>query len=230
MRRSWTIGLIAVFAALHVVLYLLPGPWRSWAIYLEPLEGIILGPFAGFFAAFLGSSIARMVKPSVDWMFGVVAEPIGVLVCGLLVTGRWKWVVAIYGVMLSSYFVHPFGRLFPLWTILDILVALVLIYPVSRVSEHVYAADVAKSSRAVVLVSFVGTVADSLTRVFLLVPAGLYQLFGLSFEALYYGVFIPGAVGSYIEDVIVVVVSVLIGVPVLIALRNIPVLEYPLTQ
>ncbi len=105
----------------------------------------------------LGSSMARMVRPSVDWMFGVVAEPMGVLVCGLLVTGRWKWVAAIYGVMVSSYFVHPFGRLFPLWTILDILVALVLIYPVSRVSKHVYAADVATSSRAVVLVAFVGT-------------------------------------------------------------------------
>ncbi len=174
--------------------------------------------------------MARMVRPSVDWMFGVVAEPMGVLVCGLLVTGRWKWVAAIYGVMLTSYFAHPFGRLFPLWTILDILVALVLIYPVSRVSKHVYAADVATSSRAVVLVAFVGTVADSLTRVFLLVPAGLYQLFGLSFEGLYYGVFIPGAVGSYIEDVIVVIVSVLVGVPLLIALRNIPALEYPLTQ
>ena len=37
-----------------------------------------MGPIAGFSAVFLGSSVARMIKPSADWMFGVIAEPVGV--------------------------------------------------------------------------------------------------------------------------------------------------------
>ena len=230
MRKSWKIGLIGIFAAVHVVLYLPPGPWRSWSVYLEPMEGIILGPFAGFFAAFFGSSIARMIKPSADWMFGIVAEPVGVLVCGLLVTGRWKWAAAMWAIMLTAYFVHPFGSMLPLWTIADILVAFAIIYPVSKISKSVFETDVKRSSRALILVSFVGTVADSLTRVFLLVPAGLYLLFDLSYDALLYGLFIPGAIGSYIEDIIVSVVSVSVGVPLLAALRKIPTLKYPLTQ
>ena len=59
-------------------------------IYLEPIEGIVLGPWAGFFAAFIGSIVARMIKPIDDWMFGIVAEPMGVLACGLLAKGLWS--------------------------------------------------------------------------------------------------------------------------------------------
>jgi len=52
--------LTATFAALHAVLAFLSLGigWRNWAVYLEPFEGIILGPTNGFFAALLGSSIA----------------------------------------------------------------------------------------------------------------------------------------------------------------------------
>jgi len=59
MRKSLQLSLIAVFAALHVVLYFVSfGLWRNWGIYLEAIEGIILGLRIGFLAAFFGSSIA----------------------------------------------------------------------------------------------------------------------------------------------------------------------------
>lgn len=229
VRKSLKFGSIAVFAAFHSALYLPPGPWRSWAIYLEPIEGIILGPFAGFFAALIGSCIARMIKPDIFWMFGVIAEPLGVLVSGFLAKGRWKPVMIIYVVMITAYFMHPYGRMLPLWTILDILFALVLVYPVAKLGKWVFEENVKRLSRALVLISFVSTVADSLTRVFLLVPVGLYTFFGWSFNVLCYAWFIPGAIGSYIEDLIVVTISVAIGVPLLIALRKIPTFNYPLT-
>jgi len=228
MRKSWKIGLITTFAALHSTLYLLPSPWRSWSVYLEPIEGIVLGPKAGFPAALIGSLIARMIKPNGEWMFGVVAEPTGVLVSGLLAKRSWKWVMVIYTIMLTAYFVHPFGRMFPLWTILDILFAFFLIYPVAKIGNSVFEGDVKRLSIALVFISFVGTVADSLTRVFLLIPAGLYTLFGLSFDALY-GWFIAGAIGSYIEDLTVIIISFLVGVPLLIALQKLPAFKYPLT-
>lgn len=220
---------VGVFAALHVILYFMSfGLWRNWAIYLEPIEGIILGPWAGFSAALIGSIVARAIKPIDFWMFGIVAEPMGVLACGLLAKGRWKPVIAIYAFMLTAYFVHPFGTWLPLWTILDILFAFALIYPVAKMSRSLFEENVKRLPISLILVSFVGTVTDALTRVFLLIPAGLYMFFGWPPEGVYF-VFVTGAVDSYVEDVLVVVVSLLVGVPLLVALRRILNLKQPLS-
>lgn len=222
MRKSTRISFIAVFAAFHATLYFLSFDlWRNWAIYLIPIEGFILGPKAGFFAALLGSVIGRTIKPTDFWMFGIVAEPLGVLVCGLLAKGRWKLTMSIYVAMLAAYFVHPFGRWLPLWTILDIIVAIVLIYPVSKIGRYVYEEHAIRSSVSVVAISFIGIVMDSLTRVFLLVPVGLYNFFGWPPEVVYV-VFVEGAVVSYIEDALVVAIALLVGVPLLMALRKLP--------
>ena len=216
-------SLTAVFAALHAVLYFISfGLWRNWGIYLESIEGIILGPKIGFFAAFLGSSIARMVKPDAFWMFGIIAEPISVLMAGLLAKAKWKPVLAVYAIMISAYFVHPFGRALPLWTILDILFALVLIYPAAKLGGNLFKADVKRLTIALVLISFVCIATDSLVRVFLLVPCGGYSLFPEffgSFEMLY-AAFVGAAIDSYIEDLIVVFVSFLVGVPLMISLSK----------
>lgn len=223
------VSLIGLFAALHVTLYFLSfGLWRNWAIYLEAIEGIVLGPWAGFSAALIGSIVARAVKPVDVWMFGIVAEPLGVLACGFLAKGRWKPVMGVYAVMLAAYFLHPFSRWLPLWTILDILVALILVYPVARISKNIFGEDVKRLSISLVLTSFVGTATDALGRVFLLIPVGLYTFFGWSPEVVY-SIFIMGAVDSYIEDVLVIIVSFLVGVPLLMALRKIPRFKFPLT-
>jgi hypothetical protein len=221
MRKTFQLSLTAVFAALHAVLYFVSfGLWRNWAIYIESIEGIILGPRIGFLAAFLGSSIARMARPDSLWMFGIIAEPVSVLAAGFLAQTRWKPVLALYALMLIPYFVHPFGRAFPLWTIMDILLALVLIYPAAKLSKNLFKTDVKKLTIALVLISFVCTTTDSLTRVFLLVPCGFYNMFpGLfgGFEGLYL-MFVGAAADSYVEDLIVVIVSFLVGVPLLIGL------------
>jgi hypothetical protein len=230
MRRLSTknIALVGVFAALHVILYFMSfGLWRNWAIYLEPIEGIVLGPWAGFSAALIGSITARMIKPVDVWMFGIVAEPMGVLACGLLVKRRWKPVIAIYAFMLTAYFVHPFGRWLPLWTIMDILLAFALIYPVTKISKGLFEESFKHFPITLILVSFIGTVTDALTRVFLLIPAGLYMVFGWPPESVYF-IFVAGAIDSYIEDVLVVLVSILVGTPLLVALRKIH-LKLPLS-
>ena len=78
------------------------------------------------------------------------------------------------------------------------------------------------------LLSFVCTTTDALTRVFLFIPIGLYTLFGLTPEGVY-STFVMGAIDSYVEDLLVVVVSFLVGVPILVTLRRIPRLRYLLT-
>jgi len=222
-------SLIGMFAALHSILYLIPiGLWRSLSIYLEPLEGIILGPYAGFLAVLIGSIIARLIKPTGLWMFGVFAEPIGALACGLIVKGRWKTLLLIYAVMLGAYFIHPLGREIPLWTILDVLAAPVLIYPAARFSRRLPEADACQISFATSLIAFIGCVTDSLARIFLLIPAGLYIILGLPKSAVYMA-FLAEAAGSYIEDILTVVFAFTAGSSILLALRRIPGIRYPLS-
>jgi len=226
------IGLIAIFAALHATLYLLSPPilWRNWAIYLEPIEGILLGPGAGFYTALIGSLIGRTIKPTDPslFIFGVIAEPLGVSVCGFLAKGRWRSVMPIYAIMLTAYFVHPFGRWLPIWTVLDILFAFTLIYGAAKIGDWVSMSDVKRLSASLALISFIGVATDALVRVFLLVPGGLYMLLTSSPDVVYW-IFVTGAIDSFTEDVLVVIVSFLVGVPLLVALQKIPGLKYPLT-
>ncbi len=194
-----------------------------------PIEGIILGPSIGFASALIGSSIARLIKPSIWWLFGIIAEPIGVATAGLLAKGKWKEVQLVYGVMLSAYFLHPYGRMLPLWTVLDLLVAIVIVYPVSKIGRWIWTERLQKITIALLLIAFVSTIADSVTRVFLLVPCGYYQILGFSYDELAYCWFIPGAVGSYVEDCLVSVVTFVAGVPLLLSLKKALGLNQPLS-
>jgi hypothetical protein len=229
LRITQKIALIAVFAALHAVLFLPEGPWRSFVIYLMPIEGIVLGPSVGFVAALIGSGIARLIKPNIFWMFGIIAEPIGVAAAGLLTKGRGKEIQLIYGVMLGAYFLHPYGRMLPLWTVLDLLVAFALVYPVSKIGTWIWTEQAKKFAAALLLIAFVSTVADSMTRVFLLIPCRLYEFFGLSYDVLAYEWFIPGAVGSYIEDCLVSAATLIAGFPLLLSLKKAIGLTQPLS-
>ena len=228
MRPSLKIALTGVFAALHTVLYFASfGLWRNWAIYIEPVEGILLGPWAGFSAALIGSGVGRMIRPDPLWMFGIVAEPLSVLVIAFLMRRRWIPVLAAYGAMLLASLVS-FGTSIPLWTVVDVLLALVLIYPIARFHRLGIYDNRRLLPLSVVLISFVGTVTDSLTRIFLFIPAGLYLVLGLDFQGAV-NIFIASAVASYVEDVIVVLLSFLVIVPLLLALRRMKEFQYPLT-
>lgn len=229
-RKTKNIVTISVFAALHTVLDIIHGPWRQWSVYLEPLEGMTLGPKIGIAAALIGSVVRATITGNPLAIFGIAAEPAGVAVAGFLISGYWLPVVLLYAAMLGAYFIHPYGRLLPLWTILDVLVALALIYPTAKIGRKLLAdrKNAKNLMLFVLLASFVSTVTDSLVRIFLLVPVGLYTLFFPTFEVLY-SVFVFGAVGSYIEDVMVTVVSLMISVPTLLAIEESKLIRWPLS-
>jgi hypothetical protein len=77
------------------------------------------------------------------------------------------------------------------------------------------------------LISFVCIAADSLVRIFLLIPCGLYSLFPQFFGSyeMLHAVFVGAAIDSYIEDLIVVLVSFIVGVPLLLAILKQKLLE-----
>jgi hypothetical protein len=183
---------------------------------MESIEGIILGPYAGLIAAFIGSSIARMIQPDPLWMFGIIAEPVTVLVAGFLARGRWKQSLAVYAIMLSAYFIHPFGRALPPWIVLDLLVALFVFYPAAKLSHSLFEFDLKRLTITLILISFACSTTDALVRLFMLIPGGLYVLFFRTFEEIS-AVVVPAAVYSYVEDALVVTVAILVGVPLLVA-------------
>ena len=231
MKRFSTksVAFVGVFAALHVILYFMSfGLWRNWSIYLTPIAGVVLGPWAGFSAALIGSILARAIKPIDVWMFGIVAEPLAALAAGFLAKRQWKPVIAVYAAMLVPYFLHPVGRWLPLWTILDLLFALVMVYPAARLAGNLFTDKTRLLPVSLVLVSFVAVATDALARVLLLVPVGLSSIITDSPEVVY-AIFVAGAVDSYIEDILVVIVTLVVGVPLLLVLRRILHLRQPLT-
>lgn len=214
-------ALASSFAALHAVLYFISfGLWRNWGIYLETIEGAILGPRIGFTAALIGALVARIIKPDPLWMFGVIAEPVSVLAAALLAQSKWKPVLGLYIATLLAYFLHPYGRNLPLWTILDVLAALALIYPAAKIGGTLYAGDFKRLPVKLALISFVCIATDSLIRIFLLIPCGLHYLFFESFSSLQ-ATFVEAAAWSYTEDLIVVVVSLTVGTPLLFTMFKI---------
>jgi len=78
--------------------------------------------------------------------------------------------LAIYIIILSAYFIHPLGRQLPIWTVLDILLALMLIYPTAKMCRKLFEDDPKRSAVSLVLASFISTVTDALVRVFLFIP------------------------------------------------------------
>ena len=226
-----TVAFIGVFAAFHATLYLISPPflWRNWAIYLSPIEGMVLGPWAGFISALIGSTIGRVLLPSPLWMFGIIAEPLSVMTAGFLTRGKWQPVIALYAVMLTAYFVSPIGQSLPLWPMLDTIVAVCLVYPAAKFGKNLFSENLELLPVSLVIVSFVTVVTDGLTRVFLFIPAGLYSsVLGLSPDATALA-FIAGGIDSFIEDALVVLITLFAGVPILLALRNFLNLKKPLS-
>ncbi len=227
---SKTVAFVAVFAAFHVTLYLISPPvlWRNWAIYLAPIEGIVLGPWAGFSAALLGSIIGRVIIPTPLWMFGVFSEPLSVMAAGFLVRKTWKPVLAIYAVMFAAYFASPLGRGLPIWPLLDAIIAMCLVYPAAKLSQNLFNENLRLLPVSLAIVSFITVATDGLARVFLLIPAGLYSVIGMT-QDMVLPAFVGGGIDSFIEDALVIVVSLIVGVPILLTLRKVMNLNRPLS-
>jgi len=231
VRSSLIAALVALFGALHAVLVAIPGIWRSWMIVILPIEGVLLGPKAGFLAALLGCLIGRLIRPRPGFyvIFGL-AEPVGALVAGLAFKKKWRAVLTLFAVLLAAYFAHPLGRELPAWCLWDIYIALILIpaipYVIGPALEE--KDNPKRLTPAVALAAFIGVEADVLTRIFVLIPMGLYALMGLTAGALYVA-WLAGAVETPVESIVSVLVTTTVGVPLLVTLEKSKLLEWPVT-
>jgi hypothetical protein len=228
-----TITLVSVFAALDIVLTAIPfipyGP--SAGVLAKPSEGIFLGPWGGMLAAFVGGIVSSLIWPSTavlglaTWIPGTL----GALVAGLLLKGRWKIVIPMMLAAIIAFLLHPFGPSVFLYADWDKLIALALVFPVSRlVNRNMRRSPSVKSFMPVIgLVSFVATEMDGATGnlVFLLMAG---PVFGLTREMLP-PLFIPYTFLDSGVRVFTGIFCALVLTPILIAARKANLLAWPLT-
>ena len=134
LRKSQYVSLIAVFSALNVVFDLIvglpsSGVWYGLIFIAEPINGIILGPYAGFLSTLIGVMIGHFIVPreTVYELLFTLGAPIGALISGLLYRGKWRAVLVYYVTLLVIYFSTPITRLLPIWGMWDTYLALIAV-------------------------------------------------------------------------------------------------------
>ncbi|MEM1575716.1 MAG: hypothetical protein QXF09_05105 [Nitrososphaerota archaeon] len=223
MRKSRFLTLISLFSALHAIFVLIPLPFRSFMVIIQPLEGIILGVYGGFFSALLGSIVGRVIRPMEGLLpiFGITAEPIGALTAALFFRKKWKYVFLIYVILLTGYFIHPLGRILPAWCLWDIYIAFILTFISPLFLKNFK--EITNSKKLVFLLaltSFIGIEADALVRIFILIPVGFYSLMGIPEEALT-PIWIAGAIQTPLEAILSIIATVILGVPLIKFLKEV---------
>jgi hypothetical protein len=201
------------------------------SIVMEPLEGIILGPYLGFLAAAIGWIGGRFIRPDSFWienLFGI-AEAVGALGAGFLMSRKWFLTAGIYGVQLLAFLVHPLARHIPLWTLWDTYLGFAAVFAVAFLVRRVQDARLSATRLApvVAFVAFVAVELDVMVRIFMLMVGGLYQVYPIPIEALP-AIFVAGAIQTPLEAAYSVLAAIVVGVPVLIALEKSRMLRWPL--
>jgi len=233
-QASLYVAVVAALAALHIVLSYAPPlvGFRRISIVMEPLEGIIAGPYLGFLTATIGWIGGRFVRPDGFWIenFFGVAEAIGTLGAGLLMSRKWYVTAGTYGIPLLAFLLHPLTRNIPLWTLWDtylgFLAVFIAAFLVSRLKEG--EVSVRRLVPVVVLVAFVAVELDVMVRVFMLTVVGLYQVYPIPIELLP-SIFILGAFQTPLEAAYCAASAAVVGTPVLVALKRSRMLDWPLS-
>jgi uncharacterized membrane protein len=172
---SRQVALIAIFAALYAVISRLPGiPTIGGGgkiepvVILDPIVGILLGPWIGGLTSLLGNFIAWII-PSVSFygMLNLPTGPVAAIVSGSLArntkNSNWKFAAIIYTVFMGLWYLTPPGRevlYYPFlhWTAF----ALILIFR-ERAQSFLNSDENLKKVLGATICSFGGIMANSMT-------------------------------------------------------------------
>lgn len=119
---SRQVAVIAIFAALYAIISRLPGiPTIGGGgkiepvVILDPIVGILLGPWIGGLTSLLGNFVAWII-PSVTFygMLNLPTGPIAAIVSGSLSrntkSSNWKFAAIIYAVLMGLWYLTPPGQ------------------------------------------------------------------------------------------------------------------------
>lgn len=172
------IALIAIFAALYYILSLitpyvpavgLPELKINLEALIASVFGLVLGPYLGFSAAFMGAIVAWLLPPGNLSPLGLpflLAPAFNALVVGLIYYKKWKYAFLTFGVLIVVFPLLPpsqplteYGYVSAL-VIWDKIIALALIVP-----SAIFAKRLSSPKLLMILyflLAFIGNQADNM--------------------------------------------------------------------
>jgi len=231
-KDSVSISLIAVFASFNVVCDSLMGPplpfsgvWYSWIFISEPITGIILGPWAGFFSSFFGVMIGHFVffRGAEEFLF-TLGTPIGTMISAFVFRRKWKIVLIYYLALLGAFFATPIAWQLPFWGMWNVYLALGFVFVVILLVEKWKNLWNVKSSACLfhilALSTFIGLEADVLFRIFIFVPCQTYQVFFPFDINDLQAIWVLGAIETSTKAALSTIITVIMGVPIITVVRK----------
>jgi hypothetical protein len=223
-------SLAAVYAILRIIptfpLVGVPGAYFSVADVIASLYGILLGPYLGPLSIMLGTFIGYFAgRPPVFLGFDFMPAAINSMVVGFIMRGKRKYSIILYLVLLTLFFFHPYAPrmiqvglnygeksfVFPfVW--MHIVGLIILVSPVgTHTSSLINEKSIKMSAIGFLLLSLIGTLSQHLMGNLLFSSIILPTLSAEAANTIWWGIFWVYP----IERVIIVILSLIIGLPII---------------
>ena len=232
MKDSRFLALVAIFASLNVIcdsLVGIPqfteGVWYSWIFIVEPLTGLILGPYAGFLSTFTGVMVGHFVyfRGVQEFLF-TLGAPIGAMVAGFLFRGKTKRILVYFSVLLGGYFLTPLAWQLPIWGMWDVYLGYVVLLLFSIYLWKATYTSFSSSRRSIIRISlsaFLGLEADVLFRIFVFIPCQAYKIFWSDIDITFLRlVWVAGAAVTPLQIAISILATSILAPPLMGVVSN----------
>lgn len=233
MRKPTIISLISVCAAFSIICDTLvvppflpySGVWYSWIFMSEPITGILLGPWTGFFSNLIGVMIGHLINyvDAYEFLF-TLGAPLGAMISAWVFKRKWSLALTYYIALLGGFFAAPVSWQIPFWGLWDTYLAFIVLLFLAIITTRRSHLWDTKSPRRLVYITassaFIGLEADVLFRVFIFVPCQTYNLFyGFNISELQ-AIWALGAVETPVKVGLSVLFTAVVGPPIINAIRK----------
>lgn len=228
------IALIAIFAALYYILSLvtphIPIGIGDVRISLEALVatifGLVLGPYLGTAAAFLGAfvtwTLSGMSPANLPFL---LSPPINALVSGLIYYKKWKWGFLAFSVLIIAFLFTPpvqpltENSIVAAAVLFDKIISLLLILPLVKFAKQL---SIGQGAAFYFILAFIGNQADNMWGSFIFATPVVYEgIFGFSAEAVR-GFFLVSPFAYPAIRLVQAFIAMLIAIPLMKTLRGTP--------
>ncbi len=231
------VALMAIFAALYFVLSLItpyvpaigvPAIRISLEALIATVFGLVLGPYLGAAAAFLGAIVSfvytGMLPTNIPFL---LSPPLNALVSGLIFYKRWKWGFAVFAVLIVAFlFTPPVQPLTENWfvavaVLFDKVIALLLILPLVKFKD---ALSAGKAAAFFFILGFVGNQVDNMWGSFIFATPMVYgsPFFGGLSAGDVRGLFLISPFAYPAIRLVQAFIAMLIAVPLMQTLKGTP--------
>ncbi len=231
-NRTKTIAFLIVFSALYAMLRPVPmGPMIglskpfSVSDFLAPLFGIILGPYVGGLSIVIGTFLGMALgKTPVFMGLDFLPAFVNTVTIGFLIKRKWAPAVVLNIILLLAFILNPLTSLFIgpfpfVW--LHIVALLVLISPLGRkAGQWIETLKPKFLTAGVAILAFVGTMMQHLmgNLLYEIVLGQIQHVYGPSEFATI--IWPPAFVIYPWERLVLVILSVVVGVPLIKTLKK----------